>query len=99
VSEAANHCFCGSGECGTLVLRYEELRGQALGEGLGAGHGCALFLRRGMAAWMGAWSECAPRRVDAGADDGRGCGIPLPAGLRSEAAMILTGMVLNAAVG
>lgn len=41
-----------------LIARYEELRRQALGR-LGAqAQGLALFMRRGMSAWMQAWSQC-----------------------------------------
>ena len=43
----------------TLVNRYEQLRRQALGELFteGAGLGLALFIRRGMTAWMEAWTK------------------------------------------
>jgi hypothetical protein len=43
----------------TLVNHYEQLRRQALGELFteGAGLGLALFMRRGMTAWMAAWTE------------------------------------------
>jgi hypothetical protein len=42
-----------------LVNRYEQLRRQALGELFteGAGLGLALFIRRGMTAWMEAWTK------------------------------------------
>ena len=42
-----------------LLNRYEQLRRQALGELFteGAGLGLALFIRRGMTAWMKAWTE------------------------------------------
>jgi hypothetical protein len=44
-----------------VVERYEELRGVALGTTAPVhGRGLALILRRGMVAWMQAWSECAP---------------------------------------
>jgi len=43
----------------TLVNRYEQLRRQALGELFteGVGLGLALFMRRGMTAWMEAWTK------------------------------------------
>jgi hypothetical protein len=42
-----------------LIARYEVLRRQALG-GVGVqSQGMALFVRRGMVAWMQAWSQCA----------------------------------------
>lgn len=46
-----------------LVAGYEQLRNDALS--LPPGHaptpGLALFLRKGMTAWMRAWSSCIPR--------------------------------------
>ena len=44
-----------------LAAHYEQLRRDAIGRPAhgGAGLGLALFLRRGMTAWMQAWSECA----------------------------------------
>jgi hypothetical protein len=46
-----------------LVVHYERLRRDALGSRSPGdeGFGMALFLRRGMTAWMEAWSECASR--------------------------------------
>lgn len=41
-----------------LVARYEELRRQALGRFGAQAQGLALFMRRGMCAWMQAWSQC-----------------------------------------
>lgn len=61
----------------TLLARYEEMR-QATLEGLGTiGQGAVILLRRGMAAWMRAWSEC----CHFGAEEtehrrGAGCDVP-----------------------
>jgi len=43
-----------------LVAHYEQLRRDATGVSArgGGGSGLALFLRRGMTAWMQAWSQC-----------------------------------------
>jgi hypothetical protein len=41
-----------------LIARYEELRRQALGRCGAQAQGLALFMRRGMSAWMQAWSQC-----------------------------------------
>ena len=41
-----------------LIARYEELRRQALGRFGAQAQGLALFVRRGMCAWMQAWSQC-----------------------------------------
>lgn len=50
-------------DCGKdLAARYEELRAQALETSgrPGRAWGWALFLRKGMAAWLGAWQEHFP---------------------------------------
>jgi len=43
-----------------MVSHYEQLRRDATGVSArgGGGLGLALFLRRGMTAWMQAWSQC-----------------------------------------
>lgn len=41
-----------------LIARYEELRRQALGCFGSQAQGLALLMRRGMSAWMQAWSQC-----------------------------------------
>ncbi|MBV8843258.1 MAG: hypothetical protein JO307_10650 [Bryobacterales bacterium] len=77
------------------MAQYEQLRRDAIarlayrGEGLGL----ALFLRRGMTAWMQAWSECTANiepstRMEPGVDE------TIPAGLRSQIATLLAGMIL-----
>jgi len=53
-------------DCGRdQVARYEELRAQALEASGRAGRawGWALFVRKGMAAWLGAWQEHLPQSV------------------------------------
>jgi hypothetical protein len=44
------------------VTRYEELRARALGacDGLSAGLGWTLFVRKGMASWLRAWQDYRP---------------------------------------
>jgi hypothetical protein len=59
----------------------------------GEGLGLALFVRRGMTAWMQAWSECAPR-IDPGTRAEQGVDETIPAGLRSQIATLLAGMIL-----
>lgn len=80
-----------------LVSSYEELRGEALRRpgGPGRGSGLALFIRRGMAAWL---TACAPvarslealSRVPVAQDR-------VPPDLRTEVAMVLAEMALSAA--
>ena len=62
------------------------------GEGSG-GLGLTLFLRRGMAAWIQAWSECAGS-TDAGPTLQPSNEQPIPADLRSQIAALLAGMIL-----
>jgi hypothetical protein len=78
-----------------LVVHYEQLRRVAIGRAsrAGEGLGLALFLRRGMTAWMQAWSECTPHlepspRTEPDVDE------TIPAGLRSQIATLLAGMIL-----
>lgn len=74
-----------------LIARYEDLRRQALRSAT-QGQGLALFMRRGMSAWLQAWSQCvppAPMPVQAH-DDQEIC----PAQLHKEMAMLLASMVL-----
>jgi hypothetical protein len=77
-----------------LIDRYEELRRLVLGRSGAHGHGMALLMRRGMSAWMQAWSQCvavppAPTQVP---DDQETC----PVELHREVATLLANMVLFA---
>ncbi len=79
-----------------LAERYEELRAQVLDMKGGRGLGLALFLGRGMAAWMEAWASCVPEgqsteRPTPPASSGGS----LPEGLRGEVALVLAGMALD----
>lgn len=73
---------------------YEELRRNALTGQRGAPNwGLALFCRRGMLAWMKAWSDCAPvkdvpirGRIEQRPD--------VPQDMRSNMIMLLVNMVL-----
>lgn len=47
-----------------LVENYEQLRGQAMGESFQAGSlrlGLALFIHKGMTAWLEAWADNPPQ--------------------------------------
>jgi hypothetical protein len=77
-----------------FAAHYEQLRCDALGMTAGHSVGLALFLRYGMAAWV---HDCScstppPARDDAvpPADN-----ISSPAAVRSQAAVILAGMILK----
>jgi hypothetical protein len=80
-----------------LVARYEDLRRLALGRWSAQAHGLALFIRRGMRAWMLAWSQCVPPTLPSPStalatppDDRDTC----PVRLHAEVAMLLANMVL-----
>ena len=77
-----------------LIVRYEELRRQALGRAGGQAYGLALFMRRGMSAWMQAWSQCvtAPAAPAQPPDDQE----IFPVQLHRDVAMLLASMVLFA---
>jgi hypothetical protein len=78
-----------------LVVRYEELRRHALGQCTAQAQGLALFMHRGMAAWLQAWSQCvglAPARPPQDQPD-------CPVHLHKEVAMLLASMVLSTCQG
>jgi len=79
-----------------LVAGYEDLRRQAMGDGMGdmARLGTALFVHKGMAAWLRAWSDCTPPSETARIHDSCPEG-GVPSELQSEVVMILAGMALN----
>ena len=78
-----------------LADHYEQLRCDAMSRSghSGGGLGLALFLRRGMTAWMQAWSECADAEMET-------CSISggketIPADMRSQLATLVAGMILS----
>jgi len=58
------------------------------------GFGLTLLLRRGMTAWMQAWSECAGN-VELGARSVSSAQEPIPTDMRSQLAGLLAGMILS----
>jgi hypothetical protein len=76
-----------------FAAHYEQLRCDALGMTAGGRVGLALFLRDGMAAWVhGCSCSTPPTARDAFPP---AANIPSPAEVRSQAAVILAGMILN----
>jgi len=71
-------------DAATLAHHYEALRQEAIEQG--HGQGLALFLARGMVAWMDALSACTPLPERASGDVSRP--------LSSELTMLLADMVL-----
>jgi hypothetical protein len=79
-----------------LVTDYEQLRRDAIEvsargrEGLGL----ALFLRRGMTAWMQAWSECISC-VTPQVQPQPATTAPVPIDVRAQVATLLAGIILG----
>ncbi len=76
-----------------MVDRYEELRGQALGLGglVAGGRGWALLVRRGMLAWIRAWSSCGPSASESPAASSN----PLTPDQSGDVVQILVSMALS----
>lgn len=73
---------------------YEALRQAVLDGSRGDRElGLALLIRRGMAAWIRAWSACAAPSPAAEQCEPR---MPLPAGLRGEVTRLLVTMAFSA---
>jgi hypothetical protein len=78
-----------------LVRRYEQVRDYALRSDQACPDaGQALFLRRGMAAWMQAWLQVAPTGQAMNRDMSE-TGVVLPANVRGEMVLILASMALG----
>jgi hypothetical protein len=79
-----------------LAAHYEQLRRDAIGRPThsGAGLGLALFLRRGMTAWMQAWSEC-HGHVEQTACSQPGADETIPVEMRSQITTLLASMILS----
>jgi hypothetical protein len=79
-----------------IVIRYEDLRQQALSEFVesGPGLGLSLLVRQGMKSWIEAWSDCASNLVPKPPIK-MAPARSLPSDFRSEVVTILVGMVLH----
>jgi hypothetical protein len=75
-----------------LSEQYEVLRKEALETGR-RGHGLALFLSRGMIAWMAALRTLAPRPMTV-SGEGTIHYPDLPSGVRSDLTVVLADMIL-----
>jgi hypothetical protein len=77
------------------VPRYEQLRSDALSRchGMSSGFGLAVLLRQGITAWMRACSRAVTLPVPAFAQPDPTH--PLPRNMRTEAVLILAGMLLG----
>ena len=77
----------------SLVARYEDLRQQVLGRSAVQPQGLALFIRRGMCAWMQAWRQCVVPTPTPAPLQGNQQMCPAP--LHRDVAMLLASMVLS----
>ena len=60
----------------------------------GEGLGLALFLRRGMTAWMQAWSECAPPQSNQATRSQPDVDETIPGDMRPQITTLLASMIL-----
>jgi hypothetical protein len=78
-----------------LVAHYEQLRRDAKDPARSReGLGLALFLRRGMTAWMQAWSQCTSR-ITPQAQTRSATTAPIPIDVRAQVATLLAGIILG----
>lgn len=76
--------------------RYEQLRKDVLSQGVGSGFGLSILLCQGMTAWIRACTCVLPVPFTAGKSSQSWITItPLPGDVRSQAAVILAGMLLT----
>lgn len=77
-----------------LIARYEQLRGEALGQGGPPAHGLglALLLRQGMSAWIRAYSEWVNDSQSSSPSPVR-LAAPLPSEVRSQLTLMLASML------
>jgi len=77
-------------------VQYEQLRREATSRSGHAaqGLGLALFLRRGMTAWMQAWSECSGK-VEQSTCSQPGTDETIPVDMRSQITTLLASMILS----
>lgn len=79
----------------SLFDQYESLRKEALGSTGRRGHGLALFLSRGMKAWLGALTAVTPMASPQVLKESTSHNRPdLPSALRLDLTLVLADMVL-----
>jgi len=81
-----------------LDTLYEELRQEALYTCVKCftrSQGLALFIRRGMAAWIEAWTNCIPSPLPVKKGEGNHLERNLAVDLHTEVAILLTNMTLR----
>ena len=83
-------------EATNYVAHYEQLRNDALSMAHGGAPapGLALFLRKGMTAWMQAWSP-GPQNAAATSAPPSGATQSCPPDIRTQIAAVLAGIILN----
>lgn len=84
-------------DCHQLVERYEELRLEAVGRGSfsGSGQGLALVVRKGLTAWMEAWSRCvSPSKIVSHRQDWA-ADVKPAVGMQTELVQVLATMALE----
>lgn len=84
-------------DCQSFVDRYEELRLEAVGRGSfsSSGQGLALVLRKGLTAWMEAWSRCVPSRGTTAPRQTPASAMESDPGMKTELVRVLAAMALE----
>ena len=77
----------------TAIARYEDLRQDVLDEAGGGGASLALFIGRGMVAWMKAWASYAPAKQ--GPPPEPVPQAPVSTDLRAQVTQLLVSMVIG----
>ena len=77
------------------VARYEQLRNDVLNQTTGGGFGLIRFLRQGMTAWMRASAGAVTPVPALAGKSVHNAVSSLPCNVRSQAAVILAGILLN----
>jgi len=80
-----------------LNTLYEELRQEALYtvKYCRRSQGLALFIRKGMIAWIEAWTNCTSSLLPVKKEEGDHLERNLPLGLHTEVAILLSNMALS----
>jgi hypothetical protein len=80
-----------------VTEQYEQLRREAItrSEQRSKGLGLALFLQRGMTAWLRAWAQCTNHAAATAHSQPATTASAVPIDLRAQVATLLAGIILD----
>ena len=90
-----NEAFSPSAAGEDWAARYEQLRNDVMSQSAGGGFGLVLFLQQGMTGWMRASARTPVPALAGRSTQPWDAVSPLPGEVRSQAAVILAGMLLH----